>query len=121
MASDDREVGTVRRRRPWLFDLYGTAVGKKFVMAITGMVWMGYVLVHMVGNLKVYLGEDDLNHYAEWLRTPTPALPRTVLLWLLRSVLIVAIVLHVHAAYRLTVLDHRSRPRQYVRRQDFGG
>lgn len=120
VAPGDHQIGAVRRRRPWLFELHGTAVGKKYAMAITGIVWMGYVAVHMVGNLKVYLGEDDLNHYAEWLRTlATPALPRTVLLWLLRSVLVVAIVVHVHAAYRLTVMNHRARPQRYVRKQDY--
>jgi len=45
-----------RRRKPFLLDLYGTAVGKKYVMAITGIMGIGFVVGHMVGNLKVYLG-----------------------------------------------------------------
>lgn len=112
-------VGLLRRRL-WLLDLYRTAVGKKYVMAVSGIIWMGYVLVHMVGNLKVYVGEDDLNHYAEWLRTiGTPALPATVLLWLMRTVLIGAIALHIHAAFALTRMNRRSRPEQYAGGQDY--
>lgn len=112
-------VGLLRRRL-WLLDLYRTAVGKKYVMAVSGVIWMGYVLAHMVGNLKVYFGEDDLNHYAEWLRTiGTPALPNTVLLWIMRTVLIGAIALHIHAAFALTRMNHRSRPEQYAGGQDY--
>jgi succinate dehydrogenase / fumarate reductase cytochrome b subunit len=115
------EARKPRRRRPWLLDLYGSAVGKKYVMAITGIVWMGYVFAHMVGNLKVYLSEADLNHYAEWLRMlATPLVPRTVGLWLLRSMLIVALPLHIHAAYSLTVMNRRARrPQEYASRQDY--
>ena len=44
------------KRKPFLLDLYGTAVGKKYVMAITGLIGIGFVLTHMIGNLKMYLG-----------------------------------------------------------------
>ena len=55
----------------------------------------------MVGNLKMFLGPEDLDHYGEFLRELlVPILPRTVMLWLLRLGLIVAIVLHIHAATR---------------------
>ena len=72
--------------------LYSTAVGKKYVMAISGMVLMLFVLAHMVGNLKLFLGESHLNAYAEWLRDfGEPAFPRSFLLWTLRVGLIVAV------------------------------
>ena len=107
------------RRAPYLIELYRTAVGKKYVMAVTGIMWMGYVLVHMAGNLKIYMGAEDINHYGEWLRSlATPFLPRTVLLWILRSGLIAAIILHVHAAYSLTRMN-RARDRKYESRRDF--
>ena len=62
--------------------LYSTAVGKKYVMAISGMVLMAYVLVHMIGNLKLYFGAESLNAYSHWLReVGEPALPREWLLW----------------------------------------
>ena len=106
----DSDVAT-RRRKPFLLDFYSTAVGKKYVMAITGIIGIGFVIGHMVGNLKVYLGlvtEDgervyDIDVYGEFLRELlVPILPRTIALWILRIVLIVALVLHVHAAYSLT-------------------
>ena len=65
-----------RRRRPFLIDLYSTAVGKKYVMAITGIGLLGFVLFHMIGNLKMYFGAQDLNHYAHFLeRLLYPILP----------------------------------------------
>ena len=54
-----------RRRRSFLADLYGTAVGKKYAMAITGLMLVGFVVAHMVGNLKMYLGASHLNDYAD--------------------------------------------------------
>ena len=55
-----------------------SAVGKKWVMALSGIVLLGYVLAHMIGNLKVFLGEEHINDYAEWLRDlGEPAFPRT--------------------------------------------
>ena len=56
--------------------LYSTYVGKKYAMAISGMVLMGFVLVHMIGNLKLYFGATALDRYSHWLRTVgEPALP----------------------------------------------
>jgi succinate dehydrogenase / fumarate reductase cytochrome b subunit len=109
-----------RKRKPFLIDLYSTAVGKKYVMAITGLIWVGYVVAHMIGNLKMFLGPEEIDHYAEWLRDLlVPALPRTVFLWLMRSVLIVALALHLHAAYSLTVINRRARPQRYRSPRDY--
>ena len=67
------------RKAPFPVELYRSAVGKKYVMAITGIVIMGFVFVHMLGNLKMYLGPEDFNHYGEFLRELlVPLLPRTV-------------------------------------------
>ncbi len=109
-----------RRKRPFLLDLYRTGVGKKYVMAITGIIGLGYVFAHMVGNLKMYLGPAEINHYGEFLRELlVPILPRTVALWLLRSVLIVALLLHVHAAYSLTMMNRRARTIRYQSPRDY--
>jgi succinate dehydrogenase / fumarate reductase, cytochrome b subunit len=114
-----------RKRKPFLLDLYGTAVGKKYVMAITGIIGIGYIVAHMVGNLKMYMGRESdgvyaIDHYGEFLRELlVPILPRTVTLWLLRLVLIVALVLHVHAAWSLTVLNRRARPVKYQSARDY--
>ncbi|HVM41643.1 MAG TPA: succinate dehydrogenase cytochrome b subunit [Acidimicrobiia bacterium] len=111
---------TRRRSRNWLVDLYASAVGKKYVMAITGIVLIGYVFAHMVGNLKVYMGAEDMNHYGEWLRTlATPAVPRTVGLWGMRIVLAASFVFHVHAAYGLTRINQAARAGGYLHARDY--
>jgi len=109
-----------RRRKPFLLDLYSTAVGKKFVMAITGIGLIGFVVFHMIGNLKMYMGASDLNHYAHFLeKLLYPILPEKVLLWILRAGLIVMAVLHVHAAVTLTALNRRARPVKYQSARDY--
>lgn len=113
-------VKAKKRRRSFLSDLYGTAVGKKYAMAITGIMLLGFVFVHMLGNLKMYLGEEDFNHYAEFLRELlVPILPRTVLLWLLRFGLIAAVMIHIHAAYSLTVMNRHARSVKYQSPRDY--
>lgn len=108
-----------RRPAPWPVAFYGTAVGKKVVMALTGLIGLGYVLAHMLGNLKIYLGESSLNHYAEWLREiGMPALPLGGFLWIGRAVLVVALILHVHAAWSLARISRAARPSGYMK-QDY--
>jgi succinate dehydrogenase / fumarate reductase, cytochrome b subunit len=111
----------VGRRKPFLVELYGSAVGKKYAMAISGIVGMGYVFLHMVGNLKMFLGPEDLDEYAEWLRRGLlhPILPDTWALWILRIVLIAAFVVHLHAAYALTVVNRRARPVRYQSAREY--
>jgi succinate dehydrogenase / fumarate reductase, cytochrome b subunit len=115
-----RRVQPARRKLPWPLDLYQSAVGKKWAMAVTGIMLLGFVLIHMIGNLKVYLGPEDINHYGEWLREiAVPALPRTVFLWLLRGGLIVAFAVHMHAAYALTRMNQRARPKKYASDREY--
>src|SRR5690349_2132451 len=102
-----------------LASLYRSAVGKKAVMAVSGVILFGFVLVHMAGNLKVYLGPQHFNEYADALRTMfTPFLPREGALWIARAVLILAVVFHIHAAYALTMMNRAARPVGY-RDRDF--
>ncbi|KGA17018.1 succinate dehydrogenase cytochrome b subunit [freshwater metagenome] len=109
-----------RKRKPFLIDLYGTAVGKKYVMAITGIGLLGFVLFHMIGNLKMYMGQSDLNHYAHFLeKLLYPILPEKAMLWILRGGLITMAVLHIHAAYSLTVLNKQARPVKYQSDRDY--
>jgi len=109
-----------KRRKLFLLDLYSTAVGKKYVMALTGIALMGYVLAHMIGNLKMFLGADEINHYGEFLRELlVPLAPRTVVLWILRIGLIGAAILHIHAAYSLTVLNREARSVKYQSERDY--
>ena len=89
-------------------------------MAITGIVLMGFVFAHMVGNLKMYLGLAEFDNYGEFLREIlVPILPRTVFLWIMRIGLIVAFALHIHAAYSLTLLNRRARSTNYQSKRDY--
>lgn len=105
---------TEARPLPFPLAFYSTAVGKKAVMAVTGLIGFGYVFAHMLGNLKIYLGAESLNHYGEWLReVGVPALPRGGFLWLARPILLIAVLLHIHAAWSLTRLSRAARPADY--------
>jgi succinate dehydrogenase / fumarate reductase, cytochrome b subunit len=112
---------TSRRPAPWPVEFYRSAVGKKWVMALTGIMLMGYVFFHMLGNMKVYFGPEDINHYGEWLRDLlVPFFPRTVTLWLLRIGLTAAFVFHIHAAYGLTRINREARATGgYISKRDY--
>jgi succinate dehydrogenase / fumarate reductase, cytochrome b subunit len=116
----DRPKQTTGRRAPFVVELYRSALGKKYVMAITGVVFMGYVLAHMLGNLKLYQSAEDFNLYAEFLRRLLyPIVPESGTLWLLRLVLIAALIGHVVAAAQLTAMNRRARPDSYRSKRDF--
>ncbi len=104
----------------WPVAFYRSSIGKKCVMAVSGIILLGFVLLHMIGNLKVYLGPKDFNHYAEWLRTIlVPFLPRTVFLWILRTILIAAFFGHIVSAYQLTRMNQRARETKYQSPRDY--
>ena len=115
----------VKRSSPWPVQFYGTAVGKKWVMGLTGLGLYGFVFAHMVGNLKIYLGKEpdgvyEINKYGEALRTLFhPILPNNWALWILRVGLIVMFVLHIHAAATLTVMNRHARPVAYKSSRDY--
>jgi succinate dehydrogenase / fumarate reductase cytochrome b subunit len=88
-----------------------SSVGRKLVMAVTGIVLFGFVVGHMIGNLQVYLGPAALNHYAELLRE----LGHGGLLWVVRAVLLAAVGLHVWAAVTLALENRAARPERYRR------
>lgn len=95
--------------------LYRTSIGKKVVMALTGLILVGFVVAHMVGNLKIFLGAEAINVYAGFLRdVGEPLLPRETLLWIARIVLLGSVVLHIMAATQLTIQDRASRPQRYA-------
>jgi succinate dehydrogenase / fumarate reductase cytochrome b subunit len=88
-------------------------------MAITGLIWFGYLIVHLWGNLKIYAGPSYLNDYGGWLRTVgDPFFGFSQLLWIFRIILIPAFVIHVWAAIQLTTRDNASRPRKYSMRKN---
>jgi len=108
------------KRTPFLVELYRSALGKKYVMAITGIIFLGYVLAHMIGNLKLYFGAEDFNTYAEFLRRLLyPIAPQSATLNILRAILLLALVGHVVAAWQLTTMNRRARPESYRSKRDY--
>lgn len=102
----------------YVMTLHRSSIGKKIIMAITGLIWVGFVLLHMYGNLKAFLGADYFNAYAEGLRTiGAPIFGHTHLLYIARLVLTAALLLHIWSAYSLTQQAHHARPTNYVVRQ----
>jgi succinate dehydrogenase / fumarate reductase cytochrome b subunit len=86
--------------------LWGTMVGKKVVMAVTGLVLVGFVIAHMLGNLKIFLGAETIDAYAVFLRTMgEPLVPYSLLLWTVRIVLLLCVALHITAAVQRTAVE----------------
>ena len=113
-------VNPPRRSGNPIVRFWRSAVGKKWIMAVTGIMLLGFVLFHMIGNLKIYLGAAHLDEYAEWLRTiGEPFVPRGVFLWILRIGLIAAFFFHIVSAAQLTRMNHRSRPVKYQSPRDY--
>ena len=90
---------------------YASMVGKKVVMGVTGVIGIGFVILHSLGNLLIFQGSTALNAYSHFLKASAE------LLWALRITLIVAVVLHVIAAYQLTRQSRAARPMGYVKRE----
>jgi succinate dehydrogenase / fumarate reductase cytochrome b subunit len=88
--------------------LFRSSIGRKFVVAVTGLVMLGFLIAHMVGNLKAFAGAPALNHYAELLRIEPE------LLLVTRTGLLVAVVLHVFFVVQLALENRRARPSRYA-------
>lgn len=91
----------------------------KLLMAASGLVFILYVLLHMYGNLKAFSGHDAYNEYAHHLRTlGEPMLPYEGFLWIMRVVLVVALVVHVYAAATLWRRANAARTQRYVMKKN---
>ena len=88
---------------------YDSTIGKKAVMAVTGLILFGFLVVHMAGNLQVFLGPEVMDHYAETLHG-TPEV-----LWVARTVLLISVLLHTWASIQLTSIKSAARPIGYVK------
>jgi succinate dehydrogenase / fumarate reductase cytochrome b subunit len=93
---------------------YRTTIGKKVVMAVTGLVLFGFLIAHMAGNLQFFLGREVLNTYAENLHH------NAALLWVVRFTLLFAVLLHIVAAVQLAALQKAARPLGYAKKQSVG-
>ncbi|HOC43583.1 MAG TPA: succinate dehydrogenase cytochrome b subunit [Thermoanaerobaculales bacterium] len=87
--------------------IYTTTVGKKILMAVTGIILVLYVLAHMMGNLQIYIGAKQIDAYARLLHSTPP------LLWGARAVLIFCVLVHIVAAVQLWLRNRASRPVKY--------
>ncbi|MGK0176160.1 MAG: succinate dehydrogenase / fumarate reductase cytochrome b subunit [Lentimonas sp.] len=92
-----------------LCDFLKSTIGRKILMALTGLVLILFVLGHMLGNLQVFLGPDSINAYAYKLHHVMPA----ALLWAIRLFLIICISIHIWAAITLTLDNRKARPEGY--------
>jgi|SRR5882724_1491374 len=102
-----------------LMALWRTVIGKKVVMAVTGLVLVGFVIGHMLGNLKIFAGPNEINAYSQFLReVGSPALSYGQLLWLVRIVLLICVTLHITAAIQLTRMSWAARPIGYTVKRD---
>jgi succinate dehydrogenase / fumarate reductase cytochrome b subunit len=90
---------------------YASMVGKKVIMGVTGLIGVGFVILHSLGNLLVFRGAPAINAYSHFLKSTGE------LLWALRAVLIVSVILHVTAAVQLTRQSRAARPVGYARNE----
>lgn len=92
--------------------LFQSTLGKKYIMAVTGFLLFGFVLVHLLGNLQLFSGAEAINRYAELLRAE-PAL-----LWAARVGLLVIVILHIVTAIQLVLRNRAARPQKYAGGKD---
>lgn len=94
-----------------LIRFYQSSIGKKWIVALTGLVLVGYVLGHLAGNLQIYLGQDQLNKYALFLHSMGP------LLWVIRIFLIAAFIAHITVTIQLSAGNRAARPDAYAEKK----
>jgi succinate dehydrogenase / fumarate reductase cytochrome b subunit len=99
-----------------------SSVGLKIFMAVTGILLVLFLYLHMAGNLKIFFGGTTFDHYAAWLRTiGEPLLPKTWYLYIQRTVLTVAALGHIAAATILARRAAKARPVKYAHRPKVQG
>lgn len=99
-----------------------SSVALKIFMAVTGIVLVLFLYVHMIGNLKIFFGETTFDHYAHWLRSiGTPLLPTDWYLWIQRGGLTIAVIGHIAAATILARRARQARPVRYAHRPKVQG
>ncbi len=118
-GSDFRDPQPIRTRKkalPFPLNIWQSAIGRKWVMALTGVGLLGFVLAHMIGNFHVFEGAVGMHEYAELLRELGGGIiPRTWLLWVLRFGLIAMFGLHIAAAYTTKEISrHASDKAGYI-------
>ncbi|WP_415909716.1 succinate dehydrogenase cytochrome b subunit [Oleiharenicola sp. Vm1] len=90
-----------------LGSLFTSSIGRKFLMAFTGLVLFGFVTGHLIGNLQIFLPPEKINHYGHFLESLGSAL------WLIRAFLLACVVVHIWLAIQLTLENRAARPEAY--------
>lgn len=88
---------------------WASTIGKKVVMGVTGLILVGFLIIHMLGNLQMFIGAHAMDSYSAFLKSTGE------LLWIVRGVLLVSVILHIISAYQLTMISRRARPVGYAR------
>jgi succinate dehydrogenase / fumarate reductase, cytochrome b subunit len=91
---------------------YRSSIGRKMIVALTGAVLMLFVVGHLLGNLQIFLGPRWVNDYAQHLRD------LGALLWLVRIILLVAVILHIYFTILLAIENRRARPEHYIEKEN---
>src|ERR1700729_3140522 len=92
-------------------NLFTSSIGKKFIMAITGLALFLFVVAHLAGNLQVFIGPESINRYGNFLQT------NLELIWPARIGLLVMIGLHIWAAIKLSAENRAARPQAYAQHE----
>ena len=90
---------------------YRSSIGKKIIVAVTGVILIGFIVGHLLGNLQIFLGPEYINSYAEKLRA------LGVFLWVIRAFLLVTVLLHIYFTIRLALDNRRARPVAYSQKE----
>lgn len=101
----------VSKARTFPFALLSSSVGKKFLVAVTGFISFGYIIGHMLGNLQLFAGQNQINKYAEALHSLGP------LLWVIRAVLLAAFIVHIWLGLQLKLENMAARPVNYTKQK----
>jgi succinate dehydrogenase / fumarate reductase cytochrome b subunit len=90
---------------------YHSSVGKKMIVAITGIILILFVIGHLLGNLQIFLGPDWINGYSQHLRDLGP------ILWIIRIFLLTTVIVHIYVTIRLAIDNRRARPEAYIEKE----
>jgi len=91
-----------------VISFYQSSIGKKWIVALTGIILVGFVVGHMLGNLQIFLGQEAINAYAEKLQS------LGALLWVVRIVLLLTIIIHICTTVLLAIQNKAARPQKYA-------